>query len=334
MNKINILIWCKGSTIAFDAIGNSKGKIYIYGTGNGCDKLLKLLKKRNISINGIFASDDFSRGQNFCGYDVQPLSQLEDDGSTVVLAFGSNLPEIMMRVENLEKSHRVISPDMALFNDTAFEKEYLLDNFSRVEKAYNLLSDDFSRKTFINITSYKITGNLSFLREIFVERNDYMPLLNLTENEIYCDLGAYNGDTISEFLAMTNGKYEKIYAVEPVKRNFQKCVKLCKNLDNIHLINAAAWSGDSVLEFSGKGGRQGSICENSHNTYNKLPCVSVDGILGGRRCTYIKSDVEGADFQVLEGAKKTISAYAPKIFASLYHHPYDYIEVPLSVHKQ
>lgn len=42
-----------------------------------------------------------------------------------------------------------------------------------------------------------------------------LSLLSLGEDETYVDLGAYNGDTVDEFLHYTNGKYKFITALEP-----------------------------------------------------------------------------------------------------------------------
>ena len=55
------------------------------------------------------------------------------------------------------------------------------------------------------------------------------------------------------------GKYERIYALEPERKNFQKCLKNLKANDNISLYNAAAWSIDTELYFAGGAGRQGRV---------------------------------------------------------------------------
>ena len=60
------------------------------------------------------------------------------------------------------------------------------------------------------------------------------------------DLGAYNGDTIDEVLQYTRGKYIRIYAVEPDRKNFKK---LCKYLDGknfVYAYNAVAWCLDTT----------------------------------------------------------------------------------------
>ena len=48
--------------------------ILLYGMGNGADKLLGVMSKRNIPVAGIFASDGFVRGHEFHGMRVRSFS--------------------------------------------------------------------------------------------------------------------------------------------------------------------------------------------------------------------------------------------------------------------
>ena len=77
----------------WERLESTEKPIYIYGMGNGSEKLLGLFKRMGISCKGIFASDDFVRGQSFCGYKVQKFSDVMQDpeDKLVVLGFGSSL---------------------------------------------------------------------------------------------------------------------------------------------------------------------------------------------------------------------------------------------------
>ena len=310
-------------------IKNSKKPVYIYGMGDGCEKILSVMEQKGIKPDGIFASDDFARGKLFHGYEVKSLSYVEQNESDfmAVLAFGTNLPEIMERIDGIAKRHEVIAPDVSVIGEGHFEKACFLDNFYRAEKAYSLLCDEQSRKVFENLSAFKITENTEFLRKIFTETKEAYELLNLSENEIYCDLGAYNGDTVKDFCSYTNGIYRKIYALEPERNNFQKCVRNTFDLDNIEYHNAAAAEKDSCIGFSSKAGRQAQADKNG----KLISARSLDSVLAGRECTYIKYDVEGADFRALQGSIQTIRRYSPKICTALYHRPYDYIDMPLYI---
>ena len=48
---------------------------------------------------------------------------------------------------------------------------------------------------------------------------------------------------------------------------------------------------------------------------------------------YIKYDVEGSEKEALEGSRKTIETYAPKLLVSLYHRSEDIFTLPLMIQK-
>lgn len=315
-----------GLTSCADSVKNAGAPVYIYGMGNGGEKVLKWCEDNGITPAGVFASDGFVRGQSFCGYRVQSLAQVEEQESdfTVLLAFGTSLPEVMGHIEDIEKRRRLYAPDVSVIGSSAFDRAFLDENKGLVERVCGLFEDELSRRTFAGLCAYKITGELRYLREIFTHETKPSPLLGLGGDEIYCDLGAYNGDTVGQFVKAV-GTYKKIYALEPEKRNFQKCVKNCMGLDNIELINSAAWAFDGAMGFSDGSGRQAKLEAGGSGA---IAVRSLDSVLGGRECTYIKYDVEGADIPALEGSKQTVKKYRPKLCCALYHRPYDFITIP------
>ena len=305
--------------------------VYIYGMGNGGEKVLKWCADRGIRAEGVFASDDFVRGQSFCGYEVKKLSQVEEEVGEfiVLLAFGTCLPEIMERIDDIAHKHMLYAPDVPVAGDRDFDRADFFSDIKRAEKVYDMLEDEQSRKVFMGLTASKITGRLGYLKEIFTDGTKPSPLLRLKKGEIYCDLGAYNGDTVLQTVKATGG-CKKIYALEPEKRNFQKCVRNCTDIDDIEFINAAAWSHDTVMGFDGGAGRQARLDGDGRGL---IAARSLDSVLGGRECTYIKYDVEGADIPALKGSEKTIAKYHPKLCCALYHRCYDYIDIPLAVNE-
>ena len=45
--------------------------IVLYGMGNGADKILDWCEVHNVKVQGVFASDEFVRGQQFRGFTVE-----------------------------------------------------------------------------------------------------------------------------------------------------------------------------------------------------------------------------------------------------------------------
>lgn len=313
-----------------DRLRSEKLPVYIYGMGDGCEKVLKEFDRYGIKCDGIFSSDDFKRDKEFHGFRLTTLSELENSGISfsAVLAFGTDIPEVMERIKGISKRHLLVCPDTPVVGEEMFNKEYLLSREDDIQKVYDLLSDETSRNTFTDILKFKITGNIEFLKK-FSSKSEPFELLDLGDNETYCDIGAYTGDTVIEFLSHTSGRSKHIYAFEPSRKNFQKCVKNCIVINNITLINAAVSDGDRESYFSSGAGRQQMLTTNGTPTAVR----SLDSVLDGKPISYIKYDVEGEDRRAILGSRKTIELYSPKLRISIYHRPYDIIDIPMLIHS-
>ncbi len=312
-----------------DILSATDEPIFVYGMGDGCLKLLKIFDEYKIPCAGIFASDEFVRDKTFEGHKIRRLSEIESqvERFTVVLAFGAGYQELRDKIDDIEKNHRLFVPDMPVIGDGLFTKEYLLKNADKLSEVYELLADEQSKLCFKKLIEYKITGLPEPLRAC--ESSPHENILNLSNDEIYVDLGAYTGDTVADFLKATGGKYRKIYAVEPNGRNFRKLSENIASLPDITLINAAIGSEDGFTHLLKGGGRMIRRSE----TGIEIPVRSVDSILANSCCSYIKMDIEGEERAALLGAIKTIDRCAPKLNIAIYHRVGDLFELPLLVHE-
>lgn len=60
----------------------------------------------------------------------------------------------------------------------------------------------------------------------------------------------------------------------------------------------------------------------------ELNIVTIDEMLGRRICGFIKIDIERAEYEALNGAKKIIIKDCPILAISIYHKPEDIIKIP------
>ena len=316
-----------------DTLRKTKLPIFIYGMGDGCLKLLSILNRYSIPCSGIFASDEFVRDKVFEGHRIHKLSEIEESVSEfiVLLAFGAGYPQLMDKIDGIARRHRLIIPDMPVVGDGLFTKEYMLEHFGELDKVYSLLTDDISRRTYLDIIEYKITCELSALKSSQTEPEELYSILNLGKEEIYADLGAYTGDTIAQFLASTGGSYKKIIAMEPNPRNFRKLSQSVERLENVELINAAAGAADGSITMLKGGGRM--IRQVSGGKGVEIPRLKLDSVLGSEDCTYIKYDVEGAEAEAIKGSEKTILRCKPKLNVSIYHRVEDLFALPLYINS-
>jgi FkbM family methyltransferase len=148
----------------------------------------------------------------------------------------------------------------------------------------------------------------------------------LKPDSVFYDIGSNIG--YHALVANTIITEGEIYAFEPmpeVRAIFEKHISLNKNLiiQNCIKISPLAISNQAgeVLFSNDVVHREGNTYINTSYVFssakNKItvPCQSVDGFLqqGNKAPDVIKIDVEGAEYDVLTGAKNTLMQYKPNI---------------------
>ena len=309
--------------------------IVLYGMGDGALKIMAACQKYGIGIRGIFASDEYVRGHSFEGYPVKRLAQVEEefDDFIVLLCFAAFTPELLQKIFALHQRHEVLAPDVPVFGDELFDEAYFKTHESELEESYSLLADEFSKRVFENVLNFKLSGKIDLLRDIETPKDEvYRQILHLGTEEHYLDLGGYDGDTVLEFLEQTGGKYGSVTVLEPDVKNFRKLTKTAKQYgwEDMLLLNKGVWSEDSILSFDNRAGRNSFLSSSGRTT---VPVCSVDSLLKDKPCTFIKMDVEGAEREVLLGAKATLRMKRPKLAFSGYHRSEDLFALPLLLNK-
>lgn len=327
-----MLSFIKETVTCWEKLEKETRPIFIYGMGDGAQKIMNVFSARGIKVSGIFASDDFVRGHYFEGFKVKRLSEVEEEYEdfVVILAFAAGYRELVDKIHDIASKHTLYVPDVPVVGSGLFTYDYCVEHESELQAVYDMLADDFSRKVYANIINFKISGNIKYLDEVTTPKVDiYKEIIRPNLNEVYVDLGAYNGDTIEEFLTVTRGKYISIYAMEPDRKNFKKLCRNTENLLHVYAYNSVAWSCETQIPFSTKAGRQSSVGTNGQLAEAR----SVDGMLDGDQATIIKMDVEGCEREAIWGSAHTIKKYSPKLMVSLYHRNEDIFELPLLIKK-
>ena len=307
--------------------------IVLYGMGNGADKIVDWCEEHSVKISGIFASDEFVRYQSFRGMTVQKYSDiLEQFGEDIliIIAFASERPEVLARFKELAAQHETLAPHLPLFDEPETVSLAWLEKYeAELQKVYDNLADEASRETFAAVLNYKLSGKVEYLFNCdTVREEDLHQLFTFGENEVYLDLGAYNGDTVQEFLRLTDGKYKHIIAVEPDRRNCRKLNALAEELGEITVHECGVWDEAGELGFSDSGGRQSTFLAVQKKT---VPVNSIDNLAVGKAVSYIKMDVEGAEVQALKGGASVIKEHRPKMFVAAYHYDVDIFRLPLQI---
>lgn len=139
---------------------------------------------------------------------------------------------------------------------------------------------------------------------------------NLKEGDIVFDVGA-NVGFYSLLAAEIVGSFGSVFSFEPLLQNFNYLkgnIELNK-IKNINIFNIAVSSESGLAFFNTNNNRsQGQI---SKSGKIKVETVKLDEWVDGKKLplpSVMKIDVEGAEMQVLEGAKSLILQSHPMIF--------------------
>lgn len=327
-----MLDFVKEKLSVWDRLRQTDKPIVLYGMGNGADKIIDWCEQHKVQVSAVFASDGFVRNQQFRGFTVCSYHDVLEkfgDNILIVIAFASELPEVLARFQQLASKHEVVAPHLPLFSETELVSSAWLRQYAeQLQKVYGRLGDELSRKVFAAALNYKLSGDIKYLFDCESQRQaDLRQLFTFTEQETYLDLGAYNGDTVQEFLQLVHGRYKQIVAVEPDRRNFKKLERLTKMLpQGFAAVQKGIWQQPGEMWFSDSGGRQSTLLA-AHK--KQVPVDSVDHLGGGLDVSYIKMDVEGAEKEALAGGLQTIKRCRPKILLAAYHYDNDLFQLPL-----
>lgn len=215
---------------------------------------------------------------------------------------------------------------------TKNNRQFFLDHSQELREVYDSLEDDKSRFVFENILKYWSTLDWASLQKSrgtdSTKTQYFVPELPFSDHEVIVDCGAYDGDSAKRFYERIPGC--RVIALEPDEANFEVLKKL--ELEGLIAIKCGAWSEDTILRFSDKGGGTASgAIDGSGGT--EIEARALDNLPECQSATYIKMDIEGAELEALKGAEKIIKTNKPKLAICLYHKPQDFFEIPLYIKK-
>lgn len=213
-------------------------------------------------------------------------------------------------------------PDV-VFNE-GFNSEYER-NHSEYEWISSRFADEISRETFDRLVGFRRSLETRYL-EGFKSNEPaqyFETFLNLKNTgEVFIDVGCFNGLNSLEF-ARRAPHYRSIYAFEPDPDNYQVCVRNLEELRDVHLHNIGLSDRRETLRFSSDGsGSKISEAGAVEIVVDRMDAVVTDAP------TFIKMDIEGAEFSALSGAKELITRAHPRLAVCVYHNVGDFHRIP------
>ena len=334
-----------GTHELWEVLSEENKPIVLYGMGNGADKIISVLESKGMEFADVFASDDFVRGQFFHGKKVLRLSEVVEkyEDFNILVSFGSSLPDVIGKIRDIAARYTLYAPDVPVAGENLFDANFFRKNEEKIMAVRALLADERSCEVYDELIRYKLDGKIAHFEKTNRGGSLFSPCPLSGGYEIYCDLGAYTGDTVREALECFP-EIKKVIAFEPSPKTF---VKLKNNTiqyadKNITLVNACAWNENGTATFTDGSGRNSTL--SGANTQNgktlsgaktrEIAIATPDSYMDfSGKTLLVKFDVEGAEKEAIEGSKNAIMRNLTELCVSLYHRSEDIFELPLLIHK-
>ena len=321
-----------------------KDRVLIYGAGNIGKDLLKLLTGRGVPVRG-FLDGNLADGTRVEGVgvfhpDSDFMERSERSRYCVIIGIFNAFVDIVPISNYLAACGYetvVTFPDLhrhfpALLGERFWltAQDFYDDCEPFLNDALALWQDEASIELYRAIVYFRCTHDYSALPPRSSEPQYFDATVPPITVNRFIDCGAYNGDSLAA-LQRENASVDAIAAFEPDLDNFRclsAIVSQSTSARQAVLFPCGVWSRTTQLYFSG-GKEGGSAISESGGTM--IQCVALDEVLSGFRPTYIKMDIEGAEFEALLGAERMIRNSRPALAVCLYHKPEHLWQIPLLI---
>ena len=175
-----------------------------------------------------------------------------------------------------------------------------------------------------------------FPRELCDLGNCYFvdDIIQIENNEVFIDAGAYVGDTINELKSLAgqrNVRLKRVVSFEPEEINFSMLEQTHGNDPDVVLHKKGLSDKDSEVKFSGSGA--GAKITDSGADGATISVVRLDSLPECQDATWIKMDIEGAELPALKGAEGIIRRNRPKLTICIYHSDEDMLQIAEYIHE-
>lgn len=320
--------------------------VLIYGAGSFGKQIYSILKDYDIRIEA-FLDINAQYGQTLMNIPVyKPDDQLlhckNKSEALVIVAIVLNHDkknELMKRISSLGYKNIIYGQEIRCrfiradnYPDENPDALYYREKIDDILNCVDLWADETSSQIYKgNILSH-IYRDYKFC----LESNGEQYFLNNLSKESYnrfIDCGSYIGDTL-KIMSEIKGKADAIAAFEPERDNFVKLSEFVQNnfdslAASVYLFPCGVSEKTEMLRFTPMGG---SSCISDQGSIY-IQCVALDDALKKFNPTFIKMDIEGAEYKALLGARKMIEYSRPYLAISLYHYINHLWDIPLLVNS-
>lgn len=192
--------------------------LYVWGTGSVALGVVKECSKHDIKLSGFFVNvTEFNLDPRIksAKLPIYQLRELIGSGKEFSVIIGHSHYELITEIKNYTAIQKIWSFTDIVREDITITENFVRENSEGFQITFNAFADDLSKRNMIAYLNAKITGDYKYVFDVFDKPSSYFSndVIKLADNEIYLDLGAYDGKSMAEFIEICPS-FKKILAVE------------------------------------------------------------------------------------------------------------------------
>ncbi len=333
-------------SLAFDDIAGDAKEFVIFGCGHLAGFALDGIRNARRKAIAFIDNNCSLHGHRFHDLPVlapsEAVDHFNDSAVFVVAIYNGSSPRHQLAALGCSK---VVSYP-ALFwrfaqhmkGETRLDlpRQFLRDE-DQLHRAYDVLSDQESRREFVAQVLWRCTLDYSRLPEHHRAADIYFPrdLFQFRKDEAFMDCGAFDGDSIRLFVGHVGQQYRQILALEPDPVNRRALAEFADSADSsVHDLVVLAYAVSNhnrVVAFDAKASAGSSFSTKTDGI--TVECRRIDDLAGFGPPSFIKMDIEGAEPDALLGAAQTIRKERPVLAVCAYHKPQHLWQIPLIINS-
>lgn len=309
------------------------GENYIFGTGTLGKALYDTFTGDSVKVCAFI--DNHPKSDSFCGLPVVTLDRINNKSSNIIIASINYMFDIEKQTKDngfentisfgvLTQNFKELQKFNPAYNGLAEDYQ---TNHGKYEELRKMLDDEYSKHVLDTMILYRKTFDSSVYANIYNPASVQYFEEFTPHTEVFVDGGAYDGQNTLDYISRFPD-YKKVYLFEPDSESIKLAKDNLSKFKNIEYFEYGISNESKTLKFDSRHDFGSVISETGDS---EIKCVSLDEVIKEERA-YIKLDIEGAELDAINGAKRLISNGSP-LAICVYHKPQDIWEIPARINE-
>ena len=207
----------------------------------------------------------------------------------------------------------------------------LVEQCEAIRNCHAILADDKSKRELREQLVWRYWLDYSALSLGLDARDIYFPmdLLSPSDEDVFVDCGAFDGDTIRSFNEHWGGGFRHTFTFEPdpVNRAALASKEVTRNLGSrITIMPYAVGNTNGPVSFTCTSSAASHLTTGDSGV--AIECRRLDDVIWSLTPTYIKMDIECAEPEALAGSAELLRQHRPVLAVCTYHRSEHLWQIP------